>query len=91
MATAKAKKAPAVEKLPRFAKWIEEYGVAKLADAMGVGRFAVYGWRRGSVNIANGRALSAKGGTRPDPAKLSELIKLAAGQLTAADIYPKEG
>ena len=76
------------EKVPRFAAWIDEQGAAKVATAMGVTKWTVYGWRRGSVNTANGRTASAGGGIKPEPGKLGELIKLAKGHLTAADIFP---
>lgn len=74
--------------IPRFAAWIDEQGAAKVAEWMGVTKWTVYGWRRGSVNIANGRTASASGGIKPEPGKLGELIKLAKGHLNAADIFP---
>lgn len=67
----------------RFLKWIDDIGPAKIAadPSISVTRFAVYGWRR----YAQGRA----DGYRPDPSKMGAILRLAAGALTAVDIYGK--
>lgn len=64
----------------RFVKWLDDTTVRTVADHLGVSIFTVYGWRR--------FALKKKGGNRPDPRHLGAILKLAAGRLTAADIYP---
>lgn len=69
-------------KVPRFVKWIDAVGALVIAEHLGVTKWAVYGWRNG--------ALGLKGGTRPDPSRLGDIIRFSAGELTAADIYPSQ-
>lgn len=82
---------PATKKpdaVPRFAQWITKRGASQLARDLGVTRFTIHSWIRGAINLANGRPLGARAGTRPSPDRLSEIIALAEGALNAADIYP---
>lgn len=81
MAT-KKKTAKTPIRAPRFAKWIDDTGAQEIATALGVSRYSVYGWRR----YANGE----DNGYRPDPDRLGSIIRLSAGALTSADIYPEQ-
>ncbi len=67
---------------PRFAKWIKDTGAAKIATDLGISRFAVNGWRRYAEGLPDGY--------RPDPNRLASIIRLSAGTLTSADIYPEQ-
>lgn len=78
----KAKAAKPEIRAPRFAKWIEDVGVNKVAVELGVSRYAVYGWLR--------YAKGEPGGYRPDPDRLGPIVRLSAGTLTSADIYPEQ-
>lgn len=69
-------------KAPRFVKWIDDHGAPDIAKALGVTRYAVYGWRRYGAG--------EDGGYRPDPDRLGAIIRLSAGALTSADIYPEQ-
>lgn len=58
---------------PKFAEWIKQYGDTKLAAELGVSQVAVINWRTGR--------------SRPDPTRLTQLLALAVGVLSASDIY----
>lgn len=67
-------------RLSRFVQWIDEVTPEVIAQKLGVTKWAVYGWRR--------LALGQAGGSLPNPRRLGDLIRLAGGKITAADIYP---
>jgi len=64
----------------KFSAWIDKTGAPTIARALGVTKWTVYGWRDGARGLPRG--------TRPDPSRLGEILKLAKGKLKATDIYP---
>lgn len=66
----------------RFVEWITDTGPQEVARRLGVKPSTVYGWRR--------HAQGKQGGNRPDPMYLAAILKLGAGKLIAADIYPEQ-
>jgi hypothetical protein len=64
---------------PPFVRWIDKTTAKVVAEKLRVSVWAVYNWRRNALGI---------GGARPDPSRLGDILALAGGQITAADIYP---
>lgn len=67
---------------PKFAKWLRDYGEAKVAEALGVSVWTVFKWRQ--------RADGQENGAQPRSKHLAPLLKLAKGKINATDIYPAE-
>lgn len=74
---------------PKFLDWINRTGQARIARDLDVSRHTVAAWAR----WARGDARSKTSSTvyRPSPGRIEAIVRLAAGALTAVDIYPEFG
>lgn len=73
---------PTTATAPKFAKWLRDYGEAKVAESLGVSVWTVFKWRQ--------KADGQENGAQPRSKHLGPLLELAKGKLKATDIYPAE-